>query len=188
VVALLTGSVQSHGHSVVAWITALSTIGLFLAAVVAGLIAYRTLGTQRERERRAQAERIGAWTATLGIPLGQFGLCLLNDSSLPVTDVDILIVRRTGQSERQHYYVLPPGFFFAAWQSDKAHGTGAYDRPRPIARHSPDLLPTTLGESSSNVAYFSFVDASGLSWQRNLKPKLGEPSLIRLPRPSASPD
>jgi hypothetical protein len=92
----------------------LSTLGLLLAAVAAGLVAWRTFRAEQERDLRAQAVQIGAWTATRGgQPHGGFGLCLLNASSLPVTDFDVLVPHRTDKTDEvdpQHYEVLPPGF------------------------------------------------------------------------------
>jgi hypothetical protein len=68
----------------------MSTLGLFVAAVAAGIIAWRTFNAQKEQEQRTQAVKIGAWTATRGVQQQwTFGLCLLNDSSLPVSDVTV---------------------------------------------------------------------------------------------------
>jgi hypothetical protein len=115
------------------WITALSTLGLFVAAVVAGFVAWRTFEAEKEQGRRAQAVQIGAWTATRGgRPEGEFGLCLLNDSSLPVTDFEVLVRQREeDDADIQCYRVLPPGFYFAPSTSPVE---GRYEPPRSFRR------------------------------------------------------
>jgi hypothetical protein len=159
------------------WVTAFATVALVVAATAAGWIASRALGIERRRELRAQAERIGAWTATLAPKI--FGLCLLNDSSLPVTEVEIFVARNQGPPTRQRYRVLPPGYFFAPEETDRVQPrpAGPYGRLSPVDRDGPALFPTTLDEDSRNVAYFTFLDAFGQRWKRNLRAKPGEPSL-----------
>jgi hypothetical protein len=178
------------------WITTLSTLGLFLAATVAGFIAWRTFWTETERDRRAQAERIGAWTATRADSADSadsadrkpFGLCLLNDSSLPVTELEVLVPHGEDPAEPQRYQVLPPGFYFALsdWP-DKPFGH--FGRPEPMDPGTLELEPTTVHAGSPNVDYFSFVDATGQRWRRRLRAKPGEASLNRAstsPVPAAS--
>jgi hypothetical protein len=160
------------------WITAWSTLGLFLAAVVAGIVAWRTFRAEHDRGRRAQAERIGAWTATRSGHT--FGLCLLNDSSLPVTDFEVLVAHRMDEAEAEHYQVLPPGFFFAPSVGPVEGKYGHFGRPSPMDRDTLELEPTTVHTESSNVKYFSFVDATGQRWKRNLRAKPGEAMLARI--------
>ena len=171
------------------WITTLSTLGLLLAAVAAGFIAWRTFTAEQERDLRAQAVQIGAWTATRGgQPQGEFGLCLLNDSSLPVTDLDVLVPDGTENVDFQHYQhyeVLPPGFYFAPSAGPDAEGRfGHFGRPEPMERGTLDLRPTMVHAGSSNVERFSFVDATGQSWQRRLRAGPGETPLIRISDPA----
>jgi hypothetical protein len=160
------------------WITAWSTLGLFLAAVVAGIVAWQTYRTEHERDRRAQAERIGAWTATRSGHT--FGLCLLNDSSLPVTDFAVLVPHRVHEAEAEHYLVLPPGFFFAPSAGPVGNKYGHFGRPSPMDRETLELEPTTVHAESAHVEYFSFVDAAGQRWKRNLRAKPGEAVLARI--------
>lgn len=167
------------------WITTLSTLGLLLAAVAAGFIAWRALTAEQERDLRAQAAQIGAWTATRERqPQGRFGLCLLNDSSLPVTDLDVLVLHGTDNVDSQHYQhyeVLPPGFYFAPSTGPDAEGRfGHFGRPEPMERGTLDLKPTMVYAESSNVERFSFVDATGQRWQRKLRVGPGETPLIRI--------
>ena len=160
------------------WITAWSTLGLFLAAVVAGIVAWRAFRAEQDRGRRSQAERIGAWTATRS---GRtFGLCLLNDSSLPVTDFEVLVAHRMDEAEVEYYQVLPPGFFFAPSVGPVEGKYGHFGRPSPMDRDTLELEPTTVHTESSNVKYFSFVDATGQPWKRNLRAKPGEAMLARI--------
>jgi hypothetical protein len=160
------------------WITAWSTLGLFLAAVVAGIVAWQTFRTERDRHRRTQAERIGAWTAMRSDLT--FGLCLLNDSSLPVTDLEVLVPHRVHEAEAEHYQVLPPGFFFAPTVSPVGNKYGHFGRPNPMDRDTLELEPTTVHTESAHVKYFSFVDAAGQRWIRNLRAKPGEAVLARI--------
>lgn len=168
------------------WITALATLGLLLAAVVAGFIAWRAFRAEQERDIRAQAAQIGAWTATRGgRPLGEFGLCLLNDSSLPVTGFDVVVSHGTEQVGPQHYEVLPPGFYFAPSAGPDAKGQfGRFGRPEPMERGTLDLQPTTVHAESTNVESFSFVDATGQRWLRKLRAGPGETTLIRAAHPA----
>lgn len=168
------------------WITTLLTLGLLLAAVLAGFIAWRTFRAGQERDLRSQAAQIGAWTATRGgRPAGEFGLCLLNDSSLPVTGLDVVVSNGTEEVHPQHYQVLPPGFYFAPSKGPDVKGQfGHFGRPEPIERGTLDLQPTTVHAESTNVESFCFVDATGQRWQRKLRAGPGETTLIRTAHPA----
>jgi hypothetical protein len=168
----------------------MSTLGLFVAAVAAGIIAWRTFKAQKEQEQRAQAVKIGAWTATRGVrEQWTFGLCLLNDSSLPVSDVTVWVGHRTDPVDPQHYHVLPPGFFFAPSTSPVAGGRyGHFGRPEPLEQARPELQPTTVRDESSHVEWFSFVDATGQRWRRRLRAGPGEVPLVKIADPSSDRD
>jgi hypothetical protein len=164
------------------WITAWATLGLFVAAVTAGILAWRTFKEQKEQNRRAQAVQIGAWTATRGQarPQGKFGLCLLNDSSLAVTDFEVWVPHREDPVDSQRYQVLPPGFYFAPSVSPVQGRYGHFDRFEPIKLDEPGLQPTTVHVESANVGWFSFVDAAGQRWRRTFHPGPGEAPLTRV--------
>ena len=136
-----------------------------------------TFRTEQDRGRRAQAERIERDRHALG---RTFGLCLLNDSSLPVTEFEVLVAHRMDEAEAEHYQVLPPGFFFAPTVGPVEGKYGHFGRPSPMDRDTLELEPTTIHTESSNVKYFSFVDATGQRWKRNLRAKPGEAMLARI--------
>jgi hypothetical protein len=171
------------------WITAVSTLGLFVAAVAAGIIAWSTFKAQKKQEQRAQAVQIGAWTATRGVQQQwTFGLCLLNDSSLPVSDVTVWVPHGKDPVDCQHYRVLPPGFFFAPTTSPDARGRyGHFGRPEPLERATPERQPTTVLDEGSHVEWFSFVDATGQRWLRNLLAGRGEDPLVPIDDPPKCP-
>jgi hypothetical protein len=171
------------------WITAVSTLGLFVAAVAAGIIAWRTFKAQKEQEQRAQAVKIGAWTATRGVQeQGTFGLCLLNDSSLPVSGVTVRVGDDTYPAVTQYYHVLPPGFFFARSMSPVVGTVRYFDRPEPVEGARPELRPTMVSGESWRVEWFSFVDATGQRWRRKLRAGRGEAPLVRIADPPSARD
>jgi hypothetical protein len=177
------------------WLTAWSTLLLFLAAVAAGFIAWRTFRAERERDRRAQAVQIGAWTATRGKVQGPqregtFGLCLLNDSSLPVTDFVVRVPQPKHpekETDNQRYLVLPPGLYFAPSAGLVGDRYGHFERPIPMPRGTLELQPTTVHADSANVQWFSFVDATGKRWTRWLRAKTGDASLTPGGPPNGEP-
>jgi hypothetical protein len=161
----------------------MSTLGLLIAAVIGGRVAFKTFRAERDRDIRSQAEHIAAWTAMYG---DTFGLCLLNDSSIPVTDLTIRTSHRTTQTDDQKYNVLPPGFFFAPTHGPVNEHLGHFKRPTPAARDDLNLYPTTVEQDSANVREFFFRDASGQWWRRILRIE-GEPlSLVKIPGPPPS--
>jgi hypothetical protein len=159
------------------WVSAVATIGLLIAAVVAGLQA-RALFVQERDERleRSQASKVAAWTATrtkAGSDL--FGLCIQNASELPVTNLQIWTSHRSRPSELgpQRYRSLPPGFYFAPTasqdfdsESNRPRGLGSFGRPIRVELDDPEIWPTLMKPDSAQVTRYSFVDATGTGWQR----------------------
>jgi len=126
--------------------------------------ATRQLRSAEQREERAQAERIAAWTVGDD---ERFELALANASRTPVYDLKIAMVLGTKAAPESHYLasieVLPP--------------TPAGAERREVEDHHQDRRRGWLKETgrSKNVLpiiEFVFRDASGKIWHRPADGKL----------------
>jgi hypothetical protein len=147
------------------WVTAISTAGAFLAAVVAALIAGIVLRHDREARRAEQASRLAAWVEwrTGSDPgLGWWACVLLNTSRLPVFDV-VLSYRLyyadgdTVGGGTDRLYLLAPG----------KHEQRVPDR---VTRSAESLF----AELEKTRVQISFTDAAGGKWRRGADGQLSE--------------
>jgi hypothetical protein len=157
---------------IASWLDAVATVGLLGAAIVAGVQAKRLYDAGVERELRQHATQVSAWTAVRNSPSGgEFGLCLRNDSSVPVTSVDVWTSNRKHPGEElgpQRYTTLVPGYFFALTRA-RRDGFGFFDRPVHVGDRDGHLLvPTSLSPDSAQVTRFRFVDSNGVRWERRM--------------------
>jgi hypothetical protein len=112
--------------SITDWISAVSTAGALLAAVVAGILAYHVYKIESQRDRvaestarRQQAHRVAAWAtpkkavASDADSRHQSMVMIQNGSDLPIWDVDVELHLQFGHERtlvgRWLRDVLPPG-------------------------------------------------------------------------------
>jgi hypothetical protein len=57
-----------------------------------------------------------------------------------------------------------------------------------VRQATPDRQPTTVPVESSHVEWFSFVDATGQRWKRNLLAGPGEVPLVKIVDPPSDRD
>lgn len=165
---------QTSG-SVSEWVSALSTLGAFVAAAVAAIFATAAFKLERERDygaildrRASQASGVAAW---YGVrvqepkhPRGreawvayvsQTGVYLRNASDLPVTNVAITSTWPTGEVIESAIAVLPP----------------AIDPVFHPFSTVPGVEPPKDGEPDVGI---EFLDSAGLRWFRRSDGRLLE--------------
>ena len=163
-----------------AWVSAIATCGLFVAAVVAAAVSWRVF--LQDRNERQQAAKIAAWTATkTGVDGQTFGLCLQNSSQLPITQIEVWTSHRSAKEPLgpQKYEALAPGFYFASSAShdvdrstNKREGHGSFRRPTLARIDDPSIWPTMVKPDSAQVTKIRFTDAAGAQWERSWGKKL----------------
>lgn len=146
------------------WVSAVAAFGALVAAVFAGIVAWRLYKIEDDRERQAQARQISAWISVkLDGESGPYGIELTNGSLAPVYDVTVRAKDSYGVSQPQlDLRVLPPGRFFAERVDTKYHW--AY--PDPAEEVGYPLRPVAKS-SKWRVERITFRDSANVGWGRD---------------------
>ncbi|GAA3092848.1 hypothetical protein JOF29_007029 [Kribbella aluminosa] len=146
------------------WVSALAALGALVAAVFAGIAAWRLYKIEDDREQRAQARQVSAWISVkLDDQDEPYGIELTNGSLAPVYDVTIRSTNRNGvEQPALNLTVLPPGRFFAERAESKYH----WDHPDPADDFSCPLRPVARTDKWQ-VRELIFRDSANVTWDRD---------------------
>jgi hypothetical protein len=143
------------------WLAALASVGALVAAVFAGLAAWRVARIEQQRDCRAQAVAISAW-ATQRVVDGHptVGIHLLNTSAAPVTDVAVGFTDADGSPYTPlRLRILPPGAYFVQQKRSSPYKWGF---PEPAT----DALVAIMKSGTWRVDSLAFRDQDDAAWRR----------------------
>lgn len=143
------------------WLAALTSVGALVAAIFAGLAAWRVARIEQQRDRRAQALAISAW-ATQRMVDGRptVGIHLLNTSAAPVTEVAVCFTDADGSPYTPlRLRILPPGAYFVQQKRSSPYKWGF---PEP----ANDALVAIMKSGTWRVDSLAFSDQGHVAWLR----------------------
>ncbi|WP_172592125.1 hypothetical protein [Subtercola boreus] len=156
-------------NDVPVWLAALTSVGALVAAVFAGVAAWRVARIEQQRDRRAQAVAVSAWASQhTADGRGTVGIHLLNTSGAPVTDVVVSFVDADGSPYAPlRLRILPPGSYFVQQKRSSPYKWGF---PEPAA----DSLVAIMKSGTWRVDSLGFVDQGHVGWLRGSSGALRE--------------
>ncbi|WP_427885475.1 hypothetical protein ACQHIV_24535 [Kribbella sp. GL6] len=146
------------------WVSALAALGALVAAVFAGIAAWRLYKIEDDRELQAQARQVSAWISVkLDGENAPYGIEFTNGSLAPVYDVTVLANDSNGvRQDKLDLTVLPPGRYFA--EKIKASYHWAY--PDPVEEVGYPLRPVAKS-TKWRVEQLTFRDSANVAWTRD---------------------
>jgi hypothetical protein len=166
-----TDEASTHAAEWTAWLTGATLV----AAIVAGIVAYKIwrIETQRDTEatterERAQAAAISSWAYLHTGPSAgheQTRAVVSNASREPAYDVTVRLVQ--GAKNWSHTYaVLPPGASLDVDVDDPELGA-RIDVEVGASVSGPDALVFAISRGTSYVVEMTFRDANNVEWKRD---------------------
>jgi hypothetical protein len=167
-------SVSSIG-SVADIITAVTTIGALVAAVIAAKHAGKLFRVESGRDKHAaqrevqeQASKVYAWVATRIGDNESYGAVVVNSSEQAIYDVNVRVTDRTG-TERPPISLttLPPGAYYLA----ESRESYAWEFASRLRSFEDEIRPITKSRERGIVG-MRFRDSANLIWERDATGRL----------------